>query len=72
MLMVFIFGMVINYKMGFLFLIIDVLNDKLSVQEIKGYRGIRIIQIYIRFDMGLKKKVLFSFQYIYIGFFFLG
>ena len=33
-------GMVTNYKMGLLSLTTDVPNDKLSVQEIKGYRGI--------------------------------
>lgn len=59
--MAFTSGMVTNYKMGLLFLTTDVLNDKLSVQEIKGYCGIRTTQTHTRPDMGLKKKVSFSF-----------
>lgn len=38
--MAFTSGMVTSYKVGLLFLTTDVLNDKLSVQEIKGYSEI--------------------------------
>lgn len=38
--MAFTSGMVTKYKMGLQALSTDVLNDKLSVQGIKGYRGI--------------------------------
>lgn len=56
MAMAFTSGMVTNYKTGLLSLTTDVPNDKLSVQEIKGYRGISTTHTYIQSDVGLKKK----------------
>ena len=61
MAMAFTSGMVTNYKTGLLSLTTDVPNDKLSVQEIKGYRGISTTHTYIESDVGLKKKVSFGF-----------
>lgn len=55
-------GMVTNYKMGLLSLTTDVPNDKLSVQEIKGYRGISTTHTHTQILMwGSKKKVSFGF-----------
>lgn len=75
MTMAFTSGMMTNYKMGLLSLTTDVPNDKLSVQEIKGYRGISTTHTYTESDVGLKKSLIwflahlhwFSFSRINLG-----
>ena len=59
MAMAFTSSMMTNYKMGLLSLTTDVPNDKLSVQEIKGYRGISTTHTYT--ESGLEAMSLGSF-----------
>ena len=65
--MAFASGMVTNYKMGLLSLTTDVLNDKLSVQEIKGYRGISTTHTHTHTesDVGLKKSLIWFLAHLH-------
>lgn len=63
-------GMVTNYKMGLLSLTTDVPNDKLSVQEIKGYRGISTTHTHTQILMwGLKKSLIWFLAHLHWLFF---
>lgn len=65
-------GMVTNYKMGLLLVTTDVLNDKLSVWETKGYQGISTKHTLCAYTHTVTKISPIWFQHIYIGFPFLG
>lgn len=69
--MVFTSGMLTNYKMGLLCLTTDVLNDKVSVQEIKGYRVISTTHIHRESDMELRKGLLWFLAHLHSFFLFL-
>lgn len=66
--MAFTSGMVTSYKVGLLFLTTDVLNDKLSVQEIKGYSEVSTTHTHTAPDVGFKKShlVFITFTLVFL------